>query len=475
MSGAVHLEKFIPRSRRAFGLGMAIALSVLAATILSGLFFVRDMVRDQISRRDAEALYATTLMEQLDVQERGAAELLSDEQIGFDASVRASRLRGVLGIRFFTADGRFHDTFPGTVLPQPLERDALDAIRVLAPHSRFRSDVPLDEIFIYLPQFATGQVARVPVLQVTIPLHQRGTRKLAGAAQFIIEGQSISDEFVRLDSRLVQIGTATFAVSGTLLVIMLWPAFRRLQKLNRNLALHGERLQRANDELALAARVSAVGAVSAHLMHGLKNPLASLSQYVSNRDRAEIGRDEDWQDALTASHRMQALVEHTVEVLNDAQGQPTYELTVMELGNDVQRRVAPAAERRRVEVGFESQGNCTLSSRTANLAGLVLVNLLDNAIEVTPQGGKVLLSVSREGDHLFFRVSDRGPGFPDAQRDRLFLPGKSSHEGGSGIGLAISKQIADYLDARLELESSSHEGCVFLLDLPMRVCEETNP
>ncbi|WP_407984837.1 hypothetical protein [Pontiella sulfatireligans] len=52
------------------------------------------------------------------------------------------------------------------------------------------------------------------------------------------------------------------------------------------------------------------------------------------------------------------------------------------------------------------------------------------------------------------------------------MPGKSTREGGSGIGLAISKQIADYLDAALELEESSASGCVFLLELPMSVCME---
>jgi signal transduction histidine kinase len=467
------LEKFIPRTRRAFGMGVLIALGVLAATIFAGLLLVRDLVREQIAHRDAEALHATTLMEQLDLAPEDGIEIRTDMQIGFDSAVRSSRLRGVMGIRFFDTEGKFSDTFPATILPVPLDDDALATVREMKPYSRFVRNMSMDEIFIYLPSFASGNIARAPTLLVTIPLLQRDTQKLAGAAQFIIEGQSISEEFARLDGRLMQIAVTTFAVAGTLLVAMLLPAFRRAQKLHCELAMHSERLQRANEELALSARVNAVGAVSAHLMHGLKNPLASLSQFVSRRDFAGMDADQqDWQDALTASQRMQTLVEHTLEVLCDQRGDPTYELTVPEMGEEVKKRVSQAAERRKVDVVFEAEGRCMLSSRTANLVGLILVNLLENAIEATPAGGTVLLAASRAGDHLNFRVRDAGPGIPVEQLEHLFLPGKSTREGGSGIGLAISKQIADYLEARLGLERSSEDGCIFLLELPMAVCLE---
>lgn len=472
MNGTVNLDKFIPQTRRAFGLGILIALGVLAATILSGLFFVRDLVREQIAQRDAEAFHATTLMEQLDVEDANGLEVRTDEQIGFDAAVRSSRLKGVLGIRFYDTNGDFSDAFPATIQPLPLEPEVLGSVQALKPHSQFRPDTPLDTVFIYLPQFATGRIARVPILLVTIPLHQRAATRCVGVAQFIIEGQSIAGEYARLDRRLGQIAAVTFAVSGALLAMMLWPAFRRVEKLSRDLAAHSVRLQRANDELALAARVSAVGAVSAHLMHGLKNPLASLSQFVSSHDHGDAEEESrDWQDALTASRRMQSLVEHTMEVLSDVRGEPAYELTVMELGEDVHRRTAAAAERHKVGIAFQAEGNCTLSSHTANLIGLILVNLLENAIEATPPGGTVSLSVFREGDQLFFRVKDEGQGFPEHLRDRLFLPGRSTREGGSGIGLAISKQIADYLGAALELEESTPKGCMFLLDLPISVCQ----
>lgn len=475
MSLTPHIERLLPRTRRAFAVGVMLALGVLGATIGCGLFYVRGLVREQIVQRDAEALHATTLMEQLDAAARNGKEVRTDEQIGFDAAILASRLKGVMGIRFFDTNGVFTDSFPATILPLPLGTRALTAIHSLKPHSRFRPATPLSAVFIYLPQFATGTVARVPTLEVTVPLHRRQTEKLAGAAQFLIEGQSVADEYARLDARLWRIGLVTFVMAGTLLVAMLWPAFGRMQKLHHDLALRSERLQRANEELALAARAAAVGAISAHLMHGLKNPLASLSQYVSQQRNGGSNQTEaeDWADALTASRRMQSLVEQTLEVLGDARGEPSYELSVKELARDVQKRVASLAARRGVALDSVVTGDCTLSSRTANLASLVLVNLLENAIAVTPAGGTVLLVVNRIAGKLQFAVRDEGAGFPAHLREQLFLPCKSTREGGSGIGLAISKQISDYLGAELELAESSQAGCVFTLALPVTACEDS--
>ncbi len=64
-------------------------------------------------------------------------------------------------------------------------------------------------------------------------------------------------------------------------------------------------------------------------------------------------------------------------------------------------------------------------------------------------------------------VRDHGPGLPEHVRARLFNPCQSTRQGGSGIGLAISKQLANSLSAELELESSSPSGTVFVLTVPI--------
>jgi signal transduction histidine kinase len=462
------LEKLLPHTRRAFVLGLSLALAVLATTILAGWLFVRGLVRQQIAQRDAEALHATTLMEQLDARNGNSEPLENDEQIGFDAAILASRLKGVMGIRFFDPGGQFTDAFPASIQPQTLGNGALLAVRQFKPHARFQPATRLTEVFIWRPEFATGSVARVPTLEVTVPLHRRDERKLAGAAQFILEGASIAEEYARLDRHLSLLAALAFAVAGGALAFMLWPAFRQVERLNEQLAQRSERLLRANEELALAARASALGAVSAHLMHGLKNPLASLAEFVHNRrEGTGSAPPDEWQDALTAAQRMQALVEQTLEVLADARGGPAYEITAQELAAAACERVAPLARRRGVTLSLEGDAASRLSSRAANLLSLILVNLLENALQATPSGGKVALRVTLEEGRLSLAVRDAGSGFPPHLRARLFLPCKSTRDGGSGIGLAICKQLASYLGADLELVASGPTGCQFVLGLPV--------
>ncbi len=332
----------------------------------------------------------------------------------------------------------------------------------------------MSEIFIYLPQFATGNIPRVATLRVTVPLHRRDSTNLAGAAQFIVEGESIAQEYARLDRHLGGLAAAAFAVSGLLLVAMLWPAFRQVGRLNRELAQRNERLSRANQELALAARASALGAVSAHLMHGLRNPLASLSQFVSGQGNGMARqKDEEVQDALTAARRMQSLVEQTLEVLADARGEPAYELTVKELIESARQRVEALAAKRGVSLSTVAAGDQMLSSRAANLLRLILVNLLENAVQVTPPGRNVSLAAELQAGRLILRVQDQGPGFPEDLRPSLFLPCRSTREGGSGLGLAISKQLAEHLGATLELRESTSSGCVFALELPLNRASDT--
>ena len=469
MKSCLTMESWVPQSGRAFALGLSLALTVLAGTILGGWLVVRSLVRQQIVQRDAEALHATTLMEQLDARADGEIDLLGgEEQIGFDAAVRASRLQGVMGIRFFDGEGRFTDSFPATILPKQLSAQALAAVRRLQPIGRFSPDTPLTDVFIYLPQFATGNIPRVATLRVTVPLHRRDSTNLVGAAQFIVEGESIAQEYARLDRHLGGLALAAFGASGLLLGLMLWPAFRKVGRLNRELAQRNERLSRANQELALAARASALGAVSAHLMHGIKNPLASLSQFVNGHGSGLAGHnDEEVQDALTAARRMQALVDQPLEVLADARGEPAYEVSLVELLEDVRKRVATLAGARQVRVTSAARGELTLTSRAANLLRLILVNLLENAVQMSPADSNVSLAAEVNDGRLTMHVQDQGPGFPEHLRSALFLPCRSTRDGGSGLGLAISKRLAEHLGAALELRQSNASGSVFALTVPL--------
>lgn len=242
-------------------------------------------------------------------------------------------------------------------------------------------------------------------------------------------------------------------------------SFRRLNHAHRLLAERTETLLKANQELALAAKTSAVGAVTSHLIHGLRNPLAGLQNFVAGLGSNLADHpDADLQQAIAATRRMQTMINEVVSVLREEEGAGQYEIPVSELVELISGKVRPLCRERGVELITSLQSQAVLPNRAANLVALILANLVQNAVEATPSGRVVRLSLADEGETLLCEVLDQGQGFPTSRN--VFNPCQSGKEGGSGIGLAISKQLANHLGAGLELRLSSPAGCVFALTLP---------
>lgn len=101
----------------------------------------------------------------------------------------------------------------------------------------------------------------------------------------------------------------------------------------------------------------------------------------------------------------------------------------------------------------------------------VLVNLLENAHKYSPPGSAIELTAEQEGDRLVFRVADRGPGIAPERRDGLFEPfqrsgGQAPDAGGAGLGLSISRRLAEAQEGSLRHEPRPGGGSVFVFSLP---------
>jgi signal transduction histidine kinase len=232
------------------------------------------------------------------------------------------------------------------------------------------------------------------------------------------------------------------------------------------LAERTQTLLQANRELALAARTSAVGAVASHLIHGLRNPLSGLRSFVhAHNSDASNSSDTEWQMALNTTQGMEELINRVVRVLQEQQNAVEYEISVPELVEMLGPKARSLAEVAGVHFETHVPVDRSLSNREADLILLILENLVQNAIEATPSGKTVSLRVFGEAGMTHFEVRDQGPGLPAAVKARLFAPCTSEKQGGGGIGLAISKQLAQSLGAKLEIIDSGPSGCIFRLSV----------
>ncbi len=100
----------------------------------------------------------------------------------------------------------------------------------------------------------------------------------------------------------------------------------------------------------------------------------------------------------------------------------------------------------------------------------VLLNLVGNAIRYSPPGSQIWLRLEGEGARARVVVADQGPGMSDQQQGRIFEKferlGRSSEDGGSGLGLYISRRLARSMAGELTVESAPGQGARFILELP---------
>ena len=458
-----------PRSRPTL-LAVLLATLVILGLMVGGITgWLRGRLRTEVLQREAEAIHAVALMVMGSAQGR-APELAADDSVPalFAAVLESSRLRGVLAVQLFDAGGSLRAALPAVGSEAP--STPWWPLALKRPAVRFQPRGSLEAIFgagVGPDEAPT----RVPLLEIVVPLPADSpSAPLLGTARYWVEGEAVAAEFARMDQGLLwQAGLAYCGGAALIALVLAW-AFARLGEANRRLAAQSADLARANQELNFAAKTGAVGAISAHLIHGLKNPLAGLEGFVSDPALAnETLRGEAWLTAVETTRRLRALVQEVTTVLRDeTDGLADYPVPVKEFVAAVQARATAPAQAAGVALATSAPDEVVVIARTANLAGLILDNLLANAIEASPPGAKVSLSARATEQGVEFLVEDAGGGVPEEVRASLFQPVRSAKRHGGGVGLAISHQLARHLGGQLELVRSDAGGTVFRLGVPRR-------
>ena len=168
------------------------------------------------------------------------------------------------------------------------------------------------------------------------------------------------------------------------------------------------------------------------------------------------------------------MIGEIVRVLRDEEASSQYELSLEEFCGMLRAKTAPLAQAAGVHLELSSSAEGTLRNREANILNLVLYNLIQNAVQAAGKDKAVSVTFSTAANRVIATVRDEGPGFSSEAQANLFKPCRSSKEGGSGIGLAISKQLANCIGAELELKETGPGGSIFILAFPLARTDEKN-
>ena len=433
----------------------ALLIAIFAFMVLRFAEDLRGEIRQKIIERDAAVLQPVAL-QQLSESHADPTSFVPGSEAALTAVLKSARQEGMLGVSVFDEEGRTLQSVPASMLFVELPTE--DYARLIGGGivSRFHPAFRIDQYFA-----GAAPSEQAPVLEVLIPLHAGEYGILAGFARYYIDARHLSAELSAIDRRVNRQASATLAIGSGLIALVLAGAHLGLRRAQRTIAERNERLMRANFELTLAAKASALGQITSHLVHGLQGPVAGLRAVVAERE------GEAWKHAAAYTDRLQNLIQEAVELLGEQRTHAAYELTGREIADTIQRRNAAAAAEKGVELSIRETFVQSLDNHRGSLLCLIAANLIQNAIAATPPGRRVDVSLVKAGGHLTLAVADQGPGIPEEIQHRLFEPGRSTKPGGTGLGLAISHLLARQLGGELALAQSGATGTTFHLRVPL--------
>jgi heavy metal sensor kinase len=233
-----------------------------------------------------------------------------------------------------------------------------------------------------------------------------------------------------------------------------------------------------NDTLArLEHSVGEMRQFSAALAHELRTPLAALRGEIELALRRS-GREPDVQAALASQieelDRLARLIDQILTLARAESGQIRLTFAPVDVGElaaSLVEQLEPVAQARTIDLRCERNGTVMVNGDAGWLQRLLL-NLLDNAIKFTREGGYVVLQVSRDAGRARIDVRDTGIGMPPEVTPHVFErffqadPARSSGNDGAGVGLSLVKWIVDRHEGTIAVHSRVGEGSTFTVRLP---------
>ena len=238
---------------------------------------------------------------------------------------------------------------------------------------------------------------------------------------------------------------------------------RDRERLERE-AFGAESLRRSD-----AIKTALIQAVS----HDLRTPLATIEQALDGLESGVLALTEDDREQLLQTirvehTRLKRLVENLLDLSRLQAGAAESIPELWTADQLVAQALEELPESDRVQVS--ARPDLPPVSVDAVQIQRALVNVLENALRVSPSDEPVHVRVSATRKELLIRVTDRGPGIPDEDRERIFEPFQrvtgATDQRGPGLGLAIARGFAEANGGRLWVESRPGQGASFVLALP---------
>jgi signal transduction histidine kinase len=263
----------------------------------------------------------------------------------------------------------------------------------------------------------------------------------------------------------------------------------QLKSANKSLDLKLGELAESNLSLHEANKVK--GEFLANVSHELRTPLNSIIGFAEVLQETLADRtgpvDEKRKryaaNIINSSRRLLELINDLLDLAKIEAGRMEVRLatvSIQDTAEGLANLIRPQAEQRSVQVRVRVQPNLPPAETDPGKLQQVLFNFLANAVKFSPPDSSVVLAAALENAgqsggqaRLRLSVTDQGPGIAPEDHDKVFEkfsqldPTVTREHGGTGLGLTISKELAEMLGGQIELDSDTGRGATFALVIPL--------
>jgi PAS domain S-box-containing protein len=230
-------------------------------------------------------------------------------------------------------------------------------------------------------------------------------------------------------------------------------------------------IESINTQLQVSERLAALGRITAGVAHEVKNPLNSMRLWLENlKESLPAEMDTNAMQAVQVLDKEIDRLDAVVKRFLDFTRPMEVRLEATQLA-DILREVVEVAQpqlrKSKVEVAQLLPIDVPEVYVDRALLKQAVLNLVLNAVEAMPSGGKLQLMLSRRGEMAEISVGDTGKGIPPENKQKIFQLFFTTRPGGSGIGLASTFRIVQLHNGSIDFTSEVGRGTTFRIELPL--------
>ena len=300
---------------------------------------------------------------------------------------------------------------------------------------------------------------------VVIPLFAKDRALGAIAADHIEPGKNITKQTIE--------SVMTFAQQAGLAIhnAFMYQELKTFsQQMEEKIQQTTADLRKTEAQLIRSEKLAALGQLAAGIAHEIRNPLTSINILIHSLREKPSDEEHHREDLRVIEEEIRRINEIVNQFLRFAKPAPPLlqEADVLSLFEETLQLLKPQIEKQRISVQkeFHSLPPTVLDREQMKQ---VILNLLLNALQAMPGGGRLRLSgqVLEDNRWIQLSVQDTGVGIPPEDMNKLFDPFFSTKEGGVGLGLSIAHRIIDQHRGKIQMESTPGQGTLFTLWLPI--------